>query len=367
MEDREEFIINFEANYNSVMRKEHGNMSFAQFVGAQEKPGPWAEDLFIKACSCLLGVPIHVTSNQSTRDNPYTIYLPWLGDLEVPAEYNHTPIILGLINGLHFQSLLHLGQPRASMTVRSLSEQSSNSTLGDWITVGKAKQRKKSSPSEKVSAPAESGQFETEKVQSVLIGELKVDKGKEECKVCHKLFINLRMHLLNKSLCQGISDVEATKVKVMKVTPKKSEKLPQFSHMKQQRQEDQKSLVGESPKLYQDAKSKPGLSSLDMEDVSSKVECKVCHRAFTHLLHHLSQKDTCREAYDYALMKEQSRKNTKGKFERDRVRDRSEWEKNRDTRDTRDRSEREKNETQEIVVSGRKNETQEIVLSGRKN
>jgi hypothetical protein len=87
-----------------------------------------------------------VTSNESTRDNPFTEFSPWLGDLLVPDEYNHSPIILGLINNLHFQSLLPNTAPQVGQTAASQCKRHANATLGDRITVGKGKQRKISSP-----------------------------------------------------------------------------------------------------------------------------------------------------------------------------------------------------------------------------
>jgi hypothetical protein len=56
MEAGEDFMFDFAANYEKVLRKDHGNMSFREFLTAQKNPQTWAEHLFVKATSCLLGI-----------------------------------------------------------------------------------------------------------------------------------------------------------------------------------------------------------------------------------------------------------------------------------------------------------------------
>jgi hypothetical protein len=161
IESQEDFICTFEESYESALRRLHNNLSFRDFVCLQFKEQTWAEELFIKACACLIGIPIYVTSNESTRDNPYTVFSPWIGDLEVPPEYNHTPIVLGLINNLHFQSLLPKNdisttcvrgntvdqhkQMNPGLCYTRPTRSSTFATLGSWIKVAKKKARRNQS------------------------------------------------------------------------------------------------------------------------------------------------------------------------------------------------------------------------------
>ena len=100
------FIMEFADIYELVLRQEHHNLSFDDYISAQYRTCEFAEHLFIEATTCLLGVPIWITSDQSTTSNPFTVIAPRLGGEDQGGQCDATPIILGLINNLHFQSLL---------------------------------------------------------------------------------------------------------------------------------------------------------------------------------------------------------------------------------------------------------------------
>jgi hypothetical protein len=294
LNDQEVFIMEFMGNYETALRGSHQNMSFEQFIRAQFHSSTFAEEPFITATSCLLGVPIHITSNQSAQAHPFTVCMPWLGDLVVPEVYNHPPIIRGLINGLHFQSLLpraELSQPSCQKIINSplaaidkgkcpgsvvsLSKRSASTSLGDWITVGPKKQRKKSSPRQ-VPIPA------------------------------------------------AVHFPEAEKSSPTKIPFTAAVHPPEHDQS-----EDE--TVQCDPALINDQ---------NVEKV--KLGCKVCLKLFSNLLMHLSKRDSCREAYDYESMKARARKESQITSEKNRIqRDRSQWEKDRPERD-RDRSQWEK-------------------------
>ena len=99
---KEPFIMEFAQLYEAVLAAEK-NLSFEQYIAAQYKTSEFADHVFIQVTSQLLGVPIWITSNTSTPQHPYTKILPEEGRSHQHCRY---PIVLGLINGAHFQSLL---------------------------------------------------------------------------------------------------------------------------------------------------------------------------------------------------------------------------------------------------------------------
>ena len=108
-----DYVLQYNAIYNTSICIETG-IPWDKFLQNQERPGTYAEEIFIKACSVLLGLDIYITSETSRSSQPFIrITKNWEDSVNSPVTLDLTTyeqkIFLGYLhNGKHFQSIIPL-------------------------------------------------------------------------------------------------------------------------------------------------------------------------------------------------------------------------------------------------------------------
>ena len=99
------YIMNYKELYSLNINEENDNESWQQFLSNQKNISFYATELFCQATAAFLGIDIYITSNTSTRNQPF-IYLSKSWTVGQENMTSFFPMLIGSISQNHFQSLI---------------------------------------------------------------------------------------------------------------------------------------------------------------------------------------------------------------------------------------------------------------------